>query len=50
MKIRLDELVVARGMATTLKQARAMIGAGEVFVNDTLADKIGCAFPHEAIL
>jgi len=50
LKIRLDELVVARGMATTLKQARAMIGAGEVFVTATLADKIGSTFPHEAIL
>lgn len=50
MKIRLDELVVERGMATTLKRARAMIGAGEVFVNDTLADKAGSIFSREATL
>ncbi len=41
MKIRLDELLVKNGIAETQKEAQALIGAGQVFTNDLLADKPG---------
>ncbi len=41
MKVRLDELLVQHKLAGDLETARAIIGAGEVYVNDTLADKSG---------
>ena len=41
MKIRLDQLLVAKELADTLESARALIGAGEVYINDEIADKAG---------
>ncbi len=41
MKQRLDELLVASGLACDLTQARALIGAGQVLVNEELFDKAG---------
>lgn len=41
MKIRLDKLIVDNGLASTLKEAHGYIGAGQVYVNDTLSDKPG---------
>lgn len=50
MKIRLDQLLVQRGLANDVNKARAMIGAGEVFVNDTLADKAGLSYSADVEL
>ncbi len=47
MKQRLDELLVTLGLAETLTHARALIGAGQVLVNNQLADKAGCSFATE---
>lgn len=41
MKFRLDELLVVRNLADDLQVARALIGAGEVFVDDQRIDKAG---------
>lgn len=40
-KVRLDELLCARGLAETRSQAQRLILAGQVLVGDTLADKAG---------
>lgn len=45
MKDRLDNIVVQRQLAASLEQARSMIGAGEVYVNDQVADKVGVQYP-----
>lgn len=44
MKIRLDKLLVNLGLAETRQKAQALIGAGQVYVNDMLADKAGSMF------
>lgn len=41
MKVRLDQYLVDQQLAFDIVAARAMIGAGEVFVNETLSDKAG---------
>jgi 23S rRNA (cytidine1920-2'-O)/16S rRNA (cytidine1409-2'-O)-methyltransferase len=41
MKIRLDKLLLAKNLAPTRQKAQALIGAGQVLVNDRLADKAG---------
>ncbi|BCL60721.1 TlyA family rRNA (cytidine-2'-O)-methyltransferase [Desulfomarina profundi] len=46
--IRLDQLLVQKGLASDLDKARAMIGAGEVLVDDTRADKAGFFYPPAA--
>jgi 23S rRNA (cytidine1920-2'-O)/16S rRNA (cytidine1409-2'-O)-methyltransferase len=48
LKYRLDELLVLRNMVVDIETARVRIGAGEVFVNDTLADKAGSFFVPES--
>jgi len=48
MKIRLDKLLVGKKLASSRQNAQAMIGAGRVFVNGTLADKAGSVFPAES--
>lgn len=48
MKLRLDELLVQRGLASDLSKARAMIGAGEVYVQDSVADKSGQHYAIDA--
>ena len=40
-KVRLDELLVVRGLAETRAQAERLILAGEVWLGDRLADKAG---------
>ncbi len=45
-KIRLDELLLHSGLCNTLHQAQALIGAGDVTVDGTLADKAGALFPE----
>jgi len=41
MKIRLDKLLLAKKLAPTRQKAQALIGAGQVLVNNSLADKAG---------
>lgn len=41
MKIRIDKLLVDREIASSLKEAQAVLMAGEVLVNDVLVDKAG---------
>jgi 23S rRNA (cytidine1920-2'-O)/16S rRNA (cytidine1409-2'-O)-methyltransferase len=41
MKIRLDILLLTRNLAPTRQKAQALIGAGQVLVNDKMADKAG---------
>lgn len=41
MKVRLDTLLVRRNVAADLKKARALIGAGQVLVDDACSDKAG---------
>lgn len=45
MKQRLDELLVNLNFTDCLEKARALIGAGEVYVNDEIADKAGSRYP-----
>jgi len=47
-KIRLDKLLVDRGIAPTLEKARALILARAVKVNETYPDKAGTPFPADA--
>ena len=47
-KIRLDELLVARELAETRSQAQRLIMAGQVFLNDEVADKPGRSLPADA--
>ena len=44
LKVRLDQLVVERGLAPTIEKARGIIGAGLVLVNDEPADKAGMSY------
>ena len=45
-KLRLDELVVGRGLCETRSQARALIMAGKVRRGDEILDKPGKAYPE----
>jgi 23S rRNA (cytidine1920-2'-O)/16S rRNA (cytidine1409-2'-O)-methyltransferase len=47
LKLRLDELLLLRKIADNLENARALIGAGKVYVNDRLSDKAGSLFDQE---
>ncbi len=47
-KLRLDQLVVARGLAESREMAQRLILAGEVSVNGQPATKAGHAFPEDA--
>lgn len=44
MKLRLDQLLVDRNLATSLDHARSLILAGEVYIDDTISDKAGLVF------
>lgn len=46
-KTRLDVLLVERGLSETRERARAVIMAGEVFVNGQRSDKPGTACPED---
>jgi 23S rRNA (cytidine1920-2'-O)/16S rRNA (cytidine1409-2'-O)-methyltransferase len=48
MKVRLDRLLVDRGLAETRAKAQALIMAGEVLLNGQKADKPGQAVPDDA--
>ncbi|MCA9667181.1 MAG: TlyA family RNA methyltransferase [Myxococcales bacterium] len=46
-KVRLDQLVVARGLAESRHKAQALILAGQVLVNDAPATKAGTQYPDD---
>jgi 23S rRNA (cytidine1920-2'-O)/16S rRNA (cytidine1409-2'-O)-methyltransferase len=50
VKQRLDDLLITFGLADTLVKARALIGAGQVLVNEQLADKAGCLFAPDVTI
>ncbi len=45
---RLDMLVMDRGLATSRERAKALIMAGDVYVDNQKADKPGDLYPEEA--
>ena len=47
-KLRLDKLLLAKGLASSRQKAQALIAAGEVMVNERIADKAGTAFPLDS--
>ena len=49
-KIRLDQLVVERGLAPSRERARAMILAGQVLVAGRAMTKAGTAVVHDAAI
>lgn len=49
-KARLDNLMMARGMAVSREKARAMILAGEVKVDGRMVDKPGAGFNEEVVI
>jgi 23S rRNA (cytidine1920-2'-O)/16S rRNA (cytidine1409-2'-O)-methyltransferase len=48
LKIRLDQLLVDLHHVVDLEEARARIGAGEVYVKETIADKAGAVYAPDA--
>ncbi len=47
-KVRIDQLLVAEGLAPTRARAQALILAGKVYVGDARVEKAGTAFPEDA--
>ncbi|HVP54562.1 MAG TPA: TlyA family RNA methyltransferase [Candidatus Eisenbacteria bacterium] len=50
MKIRLDKLIVQRGLAPSRERAQALLLAGRVLVNEQKIDKAGASVDDEATL
>lgn len=50
MKVRLDQLLYNKGITTSLEAARAMIGAGEVLIDDKIADKPGVLYASNVFI
>lgn len=48
VKVRLDKLVLDRGMAQSRERARALIMAGQILVSEHVADKAGQLVPTDA--
>jgi 23S rRNA (cytidine1920-2'-O)/16S rRNA (cytidine1409-2'-O)-methyltransferase len=49
-KERIDRIVVDRGLAPSRERARALVMAGQVVVNDHVADKPGLMVPIDAVV
>jgi 23S rRNA (cytidine1920-2'-O)/16S rRNA (cytidine1409-2'-O)-methyltransferase len=49
-KVRIDQLLVSRGLAPTRARAQALVLAGEVFVGEARVDKAGALIPEDAAL
>lgn len=49
-KVRIDQLLVARGLAPSRARAQAVVLAGEVFVGGTRVDKAGVLVPADAAI
>jgi len=50
VKIRLDQLLQEKGFASSLKKARGMIYAGEVYVNEIISDKAGQLYDPDSLI
>src|SRR5947208_15529730 len=50
MRIRIDKLLVERGLAPTRERAQAMILAGRVLVDDQKVDKAGTSVEEKAAI
>ena len=50
LKQRLDQILTSRKITPTIEAARAMIYAGEVFIDDQISDKPGRLYSTEAII
>lgn len=50
VKIRLDKLLVERGLVASRERAQALILAGKVLVNEQKVEKAGAAVDHDAVL
>lgn len=50
MKVRLDKLLVDRGLAASRERAQSMILAGKVLVNDQKSDKAGAQIADDAVI
>lgn len=50
MKVRLDKLLLEKNMAPTRQKAQALIAAGQVLVNNRLADKAGTMVEDSATI
>ncbi|KGO34403.1 MAG: TlyA family RNA methyltransferase [Desulfoprunum sp.] len=50
MKIRLDALLLERKLVQELDKAKALIGAGEVLVNERVVDKVGFLCDSAAVI
>jgi len=50
VKLRLDQLLVARGLAESRTKAQALIQAGQVLVNGQLRDKPSTLVPEDALV
>ena len=50
MKIRLDKLVLERGLVSSRERAQALILAGRVLVNEQKLEKPGMSVPSDAVL
>jgi len=48
MKVRVDQLLVTRGLAPTRAKAQALVLAGKVFVGETRIEKAGATLPDDA--
>jgi 23S rRNA (cytidine1920-2'-O)/16S rRNA (cytidine1409-2'-O)-methyltransferase len=47
-KVRVDQLIVSRGLAPTRARAQALVLAGEVFIGEVRIDKAGALVPEDA--
>jgi 23S rRNA (cytidine1920-2'-O)/16S rRNA (cytidine1409-2'-O)-methyltransferase len=50
LKLRLDKLLLNRGLAASRERAQALILAGKVLVNDQKLDKSGAQVPQDAVV
>jgi len=50
VKVRADQLLVARGLVPTRARAQALVLAGKVYVGETRIDKAGALLPEDAAI
>src|SRR5664279_4796160 len=50
MKVRLDKLILQRGLVTSRERAQALVLAGRVLVNDQKIEKSGASVDDEAVI
>src|SRR5271167_1853652 len=50
MKVRLDKLILERGLASSRERAQALVLAGRVLVNEQKVEKAGASVDEEAVL